>query len=140
MTERSSTYKTKQRDLILEELKKHESRHFTVEDVITLLHNSGSDVGKSTVYRYLEKLAQEGIVKKYTVDGERSICYQYLHSHQSCSNHYHLKCEKCGKLIHMECETVDRLSEHIFVHHNFHLNAAKCVFYGTCENCTKGED
>ena len=140
MTERSSTYKTKQRDLILEELKKHGSRHLTVEDVMFLLHNSGRDVGKSTVYRYLEKLAQEGIVKKYTVDGERSVCYQYLHSHKTCSNHYHLKCEKCGKLIHMECETVDRLSEHIFEHHNFHLNAAKCVFYGLCENCIKGED
>lgn len=140
MTERSSTYKTKQRDLILEELKKHGDRHFTVEDVITLLRDSGSDVGKSTVYRYLEKLAGEGIVKKYTVDGERSICYQYLHSHKSCSNHYHLKCEKCGKLIHMECETVDRLSRHIFEHHNFHLNAAKCVFYGLCENCTETTD
>ena len=82
----------------------------------------------------------EGIVKKYTVDGERSVCYQYLHSHKTCSNHYHLKCEKCGKLIHMECETVDRLAEHIYEHHNFHLNTAKCVFYGICENCKKGEE
>ncbi len=137
MRERSSTYKTKQRDMILEELKKQGSRHLTVDDVILILHESGNDVGKSTVYRYLEKLSQEGIVKKYTVDGERSVCYQYLHSHKACSNHYHLKCEKCGKLIHMECETVDRLAEHILEHHNFHLNGAKCVFYGVCENCTK---
>ncbi len=135
MTERATGYKTKQRDLILDVLKKEGSRHLTVEEVTLLLHRNGTTVGKSTVYRYLEKLAQENVVKKYTVDGERSVCYQYLHSHKACSNHYHLKCEKCGKLIHMECETVDRLAEHIFEHHNFRLNAAKCVFYGICDDC-----
>ena len=139
MTERSSTYRTKQRDLILRELEKHPDEHLTVDDVTSLLHKRGREVGKSTVYRYLEKLSGEGIVKKYAVDGERSVCYQYLSSHEICSNHSHLKCEKCGKLLHMECETVDRLAEHIFEHHNFHLNTAKCVFYGVCENCQKGE-
>lgn len=139
LTERNSGYKTKQRDLILDVLKSRGNRHLTVEEATELLRQKGAAVGKSTVYRYLEKLSREGIVKKYSVDGERSICYQYLHSHEACSNHYHLKCEKCGKLIHMECETVDRLAEHIFEHHNFHLNAAKCVFYGICENCRKGD-
>ena len=139
MSERSSTYKTKQRDLILGELEKQGSKHLTVDDVVSLLQKSGNVVGKSTVYRYLEKLSGEGIVRKYTVDGEKSVCYQYLHKHKACSNHYHLKCEKCGKLIHMECETVDRLAEHIFEHHNFHLNGAKCVFYGICEDCRKGD-
>ncbi len=139
MSERSSTYKTKQRDLILAELETQGGRHLTVDDVVSLLQKSGRNVGKSTVYRYLEKLSLEGVVRKYTVDGEKSVCYQYLHSHKSCSNHYHLKCERCGKLIHMECETVDRLAEHIFEHHNFHLNGAKCVFYGVCEDCRKGE-
>lgn len=140
MAEQTSGYKTKQRDLILEILKKQGDRHLTVEEVTELLHKKGNSVGKSTVYRYLEKLSRESVVKKYTVDGERSVCYQYLHSHKTCSNHYHLKCEKCGKLIHMECETVDRLAEHIYEHHNFHLNTAKCVFYGICENCKEGED
>ncbi|MBP3329961.1 MAG: transcriptional repressor [Clostridia bacterium] len=136
---RASGYKTRQRDLILDVLKKHGSGHLTVEDVTKLLNDNSTAVGKSTVYRYLEKLAEEGIVKKYTVDGERSVCYQYLDSHKACSNHYHMKCEKCGKLIHMECETVDKLTEHIFTHHNFRLNGSKCVFYGICDDCYKGE-
>ncbi len=139
MENKSSGYKTRQRDLILNILEKFGNRHLTVEDVTELLAKNSTSVGKSTVYRYLEKLAGEGVVKKYTVDGERSVCYQYLHSGKACSNHYHLKCEKCGKLIHMECETVDRLSEHILEHHNFHLNGAKCVFYGLCESCYKKE-
>lgn len=136
---RASGYKTKQRDLILEVLESHGSGHLTVDDVTALLAEKETVVGKSTVYRYLEKLAEEGVVKKYTVDGERSVCYQYLVSHESCSNHYHMKCEKCGKLIHMECETVDKLTEHIFTHHNFRLNGAKCVFYGICDKCYEGE-
>jgi len=136
---RSSGYKTKQRNSILDVLRNQNGKHLTVDDVTNLLAENSTAVGKSTVYRYLEKLSSEGIVKKYTVDGERSVCYQYLDSHENCSNHYHMKCEKCGKLIHMECETVDKLTEHIYTHHNFRLNGAKCVFYGICDECYKGE-
>lgn len=139
MENRPSGYKTRQRDLILEVLKKHGSGHLTVDEATALLNEKETTVGKSTVYRYLEKLTEEGVVKKFTVDGEKSVCYQYLESHESCSNHYHMKCEKCGKLIHMECDTMDKLTEHIFTHHNFHLNGAKCVFYGICDKCHKGE-
>ncbi len=140
METRSSGYKTRQRDLILNILEDFGNNHFTVEEITEILSEKSTSVGKTTVYRYLEKLAQEGVVKKYTVDGERSVCYQYLHSHKTCSNHYHLKCEKCGKLIHMECDTIDKLAEHVFEHHNFRLNGTKCVFYGICENCHKGEN
>ncbi len=139
MENRSSGYKTKQRNSILDVLRNQNGKHLTVDDVTNLLAENSTAVGKSTVYRYLEKLSSEGIVKKYTVDGERSVCYQYLDSHENCSNHYHMKCEKCGKLIHMECETVDKLTEHIYTHHNFRLNGAKCVFYGICDECYKGE-
>ena len=73
MAETNQVYKTRQRDLILEVLKKQGNRHLTAQEVTDLLHKKGTAVGKSTVYRYLEKLAQDGIVKKYMVAAFASV-------------------------------------------------------------------
>ena len=47
----------------------------------------------------------------------------------------YLKCEKCGSLIHMECEELEGIIEHINSHHGFRLNPLKTVIYGICEGC-----
>ena len=50
---------------------------------------------------------------------------------------YHCKCEKCGKLIHLQCEEVESLKQHMMEHHNFEMDALRTVFYGICSECRK---
>lgn len=131
-----SSYKTRQRELILEVLIQNKQHHIIADDVFENLRKNGNNVGKSTVYRYLDKLVSEGRVRKFTVGEGSSACYQYLDSPQDCTNHYHLKCTKCKKLIHVECSQLEGISSHILKSHNFAVDTSKTVLYGICGNCS----
>lgn len=128
-------YKTKQRAFIVELLKEYRGRHLTAEEIATLLEQRGNAVGKATVYRCLERLIEQGGVKKYLFGEGKSACYEYQLGQQS--PHYHLKCSQCGALTHLECEYLDSLPEHVYEHHGFTLDAAQIMLVGCCEQCTK---
>lgn len=130
-------YKTKQRDLILDYFIKNQENHFTAEEIIEHLKQKGTAVGKSTVYRYLDKLVKDGTVRKYFIEEGISACYQYAQSSDKCMHHFHLKCLNCGKLFHIECNYLNEADEHILSHHNFKVDNTKTVLYGKCEECSR---
>ena len=133
---KQNNYNTKQKSAIMNCIKKSKDKHFTVDDVCEILVKSGDSVGRTTVYRYLQSLSQEGILRKYAASQGESVCYQYVGEQNDCPEHFHLKCEQCGKLIHMECDEMNELVKHINSHHGFCLNPLKTVIYGTCEECS----
>lgn len=126
-------YKTKQKTIIEEAIKCSKDKHITVDSLAAKLDKMGEKVGRTTVYRCLERLTEEGVVRKYQTAGE-SACYQYV-SGEECHEHFHLKCEECGKLIHIECEKIVDLNAHINEHHGFSVNKLKTVLYGVCKEC-----
>lgn len=128
-------YKTKQRTFIVELLKEYHGRHLTAEEIVTLLEQRKNAVGKATVYRCLERLIEQGEVKKYSFGEGKSACYEYHLEQQT--PYYHLKCSQCGAVTHMECKYLDSLQEHVYEHHGFTLDAAQIVLFGCCEKCTK---
>ena len=130
----STEYKTKQRYLVEKIMQKYSGRHFTADEIVEKLALGGSPVGRTTVYRCLERMCDEGRVQKYTASSGESACYQYL-SGEECHEHFHLKCTDCGKLIHIECEHISELTEHIAAKHSFSVNKLKTVLYGQCEEC-----
>jgi len=134
------SYNTRQRELIFELLKENGGRHMTADEVATALLDKGNAVGKSTVYRYLDKLVESGEVRKYIVEEGKSACYQYVGRSECCSNHYHFKCSGCGALLHIECEFLDEVGEHVLEQHGFKLSNEKTVLYGTCLSCRKKEE
>lgn len=135
---RNSSYKTKQREFILEYLKKHKDEHISVEDILYHLKQSGTPVGTSTVYRYLDKLVKENIVRKYQTEEGKSACYQYS-GDGVCKTHYHFKCIDCGTLFHVDCEVFHDIEEHLKKEHKFYLDSCKTVLYGLCQSCKKEE-
>lgn len=130
-------YNTKQRDIIIECLKQNSDCHMSADDIYLLLQKGGKNVGRTTVYRHLDALCDEGKLLKYTV-GEKSPCCFQLKS-DSCSRHYHLVCEKCGKLFHTQCTEVDEFLRHFEKHHNFTVDMTKTTLYGICDKCKKEE-
>lgn len=129
-------YNTKQKTAIMRVIKCVGDKHFTVDSLCEMLSQKGETVGRTTVYRCLEKLSEDGVLRKYAASSGESACYQYLEEKQHCHEHFHLKCEKCGSLIHMECDEMKVLAAHIKSHHGFCLNPLKTVIYGICEDCT----
>jgi Fe2+/Zn2+ uptake regulation proteins len=129
----SEGYKTKQRELILACIKNWKDNHFTADDIAIKLKETSNPVGKATVYRYLEKLTEQGAVRKYTLEEGESACYQYRE--EDCPEHFHLKCKSCGILICAKCSFLDGLEKHIFEHHSFTVDSTKTVLYGICGAC-----
>lgn len=136
MTE-SKGYKTKQREVILKVLTNNAERHLTAEDIVFELRENGDVVGKTTVYRYLDKLVSEGLVRKYSFEEGTSACYQYSGGNVECAEHFHLKCVVCNQLFHVECDYLNELADHVFQHHRFKIDNSKTVLYGVCEECSQ---
>ena len=64
--EKKSKYNTKQRDLIISYLKTVPGKHVTAGEICEHFEGIGVNIGVSTVYRQLDRLVDEGAVKKFT--------------------------------------------------------------------------
>lgn len=128
------SYNTRQRELILDYIKKNAKKHLTADDIADAL--KAEQVGKTTVYRYLEKLCEQNIVRKFILSEGKSACYQY-NDEQQCHDHFHMKCLKCGKLFHLECDHLKDIAAHISKMHDFTIDSSRTVFYGICGECSK---
>lgn len=132
-----SKYKTKQREILLSYFEKLPGVHVTALDVCNYLKDQGATIGQSTVYRQLESLVEEGIVKKYVIDMNSPACFEYVVTDgrkepEAC---IHCKCEKCGKLIHLHCDEMEAMLAHLHREHGFRVNPTRTVIYGLCEEC-----
>ena len=135
-------YKTKHSEELLDYLKTVEGRHITVSDVCDFFKAQGKSIGTTTVYRQLERMVDEGVVNKYTIDIGTPACFEYNNPDAHCSGDatcYHCKCSKCGRLIHMQCEEIDEFRKHMLSEHGFELDPVRTVFYGLCEFCREPE-
>ncbi len=134
-------YSTRQREAILSFLKENNA-HVSASDIVFHLREQGYSVSTATVYRTLDKFESEGVVKKMMVGDGTGACYQYA-SGSDCNEHFHLKCIKCGRLIHLSCEFLHDMESHIFNEHGFTVSSGRTVIYGVCSHCggveAKGE-
>lgn len=125
-------YKTGQREFLIEYLTQNSDKYLSVEDIEKYLFKSQKKIGLTTIYRFLNKLEKDGKLRVETRNHTKY--YQYISD--ECKNHFHLKCENCGKIIHFECEKFLKMMEHIEKEHNFYIDS-KFVIYGLCSICKK---
>lgn len=130
-------YNTKQKENLLAFLIRNKHKHTNVQEIGAFLAGEGTPVGTATIYRQLEKLIEQGLVRKYILDGKSGACFQYIDSGENCHEHYHLKCVVCGKLIHIDCDHLSDINQHICQHHGFTVDSSQTVFYGRCSECSK---
>ena len=132
-------YTTPARRAVLSLFQSYPHRHFTAEQVCTLVCQTNEQgtalMGKSTVYRQIAKLWEDGIIRRFESANCDSFVYQYAVG-EGCDHHFHLKCARCGKLIHMECDKLQDVREHILKDHGFLIGGAS-VIYGVCAACTE---
>ncbi|MDR0599359.1 MAG: transcriptional repressor [Treponema sp.] len=135
--ERSSSYQTRQGELILDYLASLGGDHITAAGIAGHFEGGNPPIGKTTVYRHLEKLVAAGKLRRYFLGEGDSACYQYIENPAGCGGHFHLKCETCGELFHLDCGVLGGIAVHVRKKHHFTLNPLKTVFYGTCGRCRK---
>ena len=132
---RSAVYNTKQRAAILNYIISLENAHVTAAQIAEHFEKEDVSIGRATIYRHLDKLTENGKVRKYATDGVSGACYQHIDDKEGCQTHLHLRCDGCGELQHLECDALDEIQRHVFDKHDFKVNALKTVLYGKCGNC-----
>lgn len=127
-------YKTEKKAALLAFLKENSSRAFTVDQIVSALSPSGD--GRSTYYRIISDMVKESKVKRIADDHTRHTTYQYL-GDGHCTEHLHLKCKSCGRLIHLDCEASHRIETEILALGSFSIDEGSMLF-GRCAECKGG--
>lgn len=126
------TYKTEQRNILLDFLRNNPDKMFTEKQIESSLANQ--NISRSAVYRNLNELENEQKIKRTSVLGSRETYYQF-YDVQTCKNHIHLSCKKCGKIFHMENKIADSFVNKINSLQGFTINKEQTTLYGVCATC-----
>lgn len=135
MTERNF-YQTKQKKLIYDFFLKNPHRQFSAKEVFDCV-KSQAEIGESTVYRLIKRLTDDGDIRRFNGKNVKSVVYQFADKGDHCHEHFHLKCENCGELIHLDCGLVKEFEKHLGINHGFSIDHLKTVVYGICGACDK---
>ena len=134
-----SNYGTKQRKAIAGYIASQGNEHFTAAQIVEHFGTSPVRIGRTTVFRYLNEQTLSGKLRRYTTDGVSGACYQLADDMETCQYHFHLKCEECGELRHLDCTELTGIQQHVLDSHGFQVDSMKTVFYGKCRNCVQPE-
>lgn len=96
---------TRQKEFLRAEVDRIDT-FFTAEELRKRAMKNGNPVGIATIYRFLKELKREGRLYSYLC-GRRTV---YSKENRS---HCHFVCEKTGKTIHFEIESLDFLKDKI---------------------------
>ena len=125
-------YATRQRASLVEYLQSHADENLSAGQIAQALASKG--ISRSAVYRNLSALEEDGLVKRDTKSGSKSVYYRYLGA-EACREHLHLSCSKCGKTYHLDVSTTNRLVDSVAQGSDFAVDSASTVLYGVCGNC-----
>ena len=126
-------YRTEQKERLLSFLRENPERQFSMEELVEALTPSGN-IGRSTVYRLMRHLTEDGAVRRFMVGGGRHIYYQYVDG-KSCGCHLHLKCQVCGRLYHLDGAVSAFMQKQIEASNRFLLDERRTLLIGTCRQC-----
>ncbi len=132
-------YKTKQRELILGFLRDNPSANPSANEIYAALADGGAAVGRTTVYRALDKLAARGEVLVFPAQDKNGVRYQLRTGECAQDDHIHLKCDCCGQVIHLDCGLVQSFTAHLREAHGFAADRGKSIIYGRCGDCVGQE-
>lgn len=129
-------YQTKQQQAVLQCLQRREDC-VTAADLLEELRRDGHAVGLATVYRQLDKLTQQGLIHKVTT--EEGALYQYCPQAGHPHDCFLLRCEACGRMIHLDCDHLEDLRVHLTQQHHFRIDPRRTVLTGLCETCQEAK-
>lgn len=95
-------------------------------------------MGLATIYRQLEKLEAAGAVHK--INTEEGACTSTAAASPRPRDCFLLKCERCGRIRHVDCTRLQNLYDHLEREHHFRIDPRGTLFSGVCDVCAGEED
>ena len=119
---------SRQREIILETLRQN-AVHPTAEELYSILEKEYGATSLATLYRNLNLLAANGIIKKS--DGLE----QSSHFDHNVHEHYHFICNKCKKVYDVSADVAPELLKKAEMELGADIESCDIIFHGTCKNC-----
>lgn len=129
------SYQTQQKKQLIHFLSVHKEEQFTIEEIVEKMPK-GHSPAKSSVYRLMKQLVEEGQIRRYVKENSRQFLYQFI-DREECSMHLHLKCLECGKLIHLSEFVSRNTQKEVEKEAGFDIDQEKTILVGRCEACKK---
>ncbi|MBI4688704.1 MAG: transcriptional repressor [Nitrospirae bacterium] len=121
---------TKERASVLKEVFSNHG-HFDLDALLIKMRRKGIRVSKASIYRTLPLLLECGLVEQVEkVDKHAHYEHTFGHGH-----HDHLICIKCGKVISLFSEKLEKLQESLCKKEKFKCITHTLEIRGYCERC-----
>ncbi|KAB2954536.1 transcriptional repressor [Heliorestis acidaminivorans] len=124
----AGTRLTKQKSLILD-LILGTKCHPTADWVYQEARQHIPDISLGTVYRNLNALANQGLIREMNYAGSSS---RY---DGDVSQHYHFTCQSCGNVFDLPLEAFTMIDNLVEEQEGHSVEAHRLEFYGTCKTC-----
>jgi len=103
--------------------------HATADEVYDAIAARNPTISRGTVYRNLNRLAQTGQIKKVSIpDGADRFDHRR-------DEHYHARCQSCGRVFDVDMEYFSDLEKRVKDTHGFRFTGHDIIFKGVCPDC-----
>jgi len=107
--------------------------HFTAADLLTDAKRRGLKIGRATVFRTLDLLAEQGALERLDLpSGE--------HAYVACApkeHHHHVVCRVCGASVEVPESGLQSIVLNIGVQSGYKIDRHRLELYGTCPDCQR---
>lgn len=121
---------SKQRELILNTVLENKV-HPTADYVYNLLKESNPELSLGTVYRNLNILAKNKMLKKISIPNG-SDCFD-----GTLAEHQHIICTECGKVVDICITDLNKICKTVYEKTGFEVNCTSLAIEGICSDCRK---
>jgi Fur family peroxide stress response transcriptional regulator len=119
---------TKQREAILRVLR-NTWAHPTADQIYDEVRKEIPNISKGTVYRNLQVLEETGAITELHLNGTLS---RYEAKQE---NHYHFRCEKCGRVSDIDVPVDKDLDHEAEKRTGLKISSHQLEFRGLCKEC-----
>ncbi len=104
--------------------------HIAADDLLEVVHETDTTVGRMTVYRTLELLSELGLIRP-VYQGTGAAHYILLDG----GHHHHLICSSCDAVFEFDECGLQAVGKLLAKRFNFVVEGHLVEFYGRCQNC-----
>jgi Fur family ferric uptake transcriptional regulator len=108
--------------------------HFTAADLVAEARERRLAIGRATIFRALDLLAELGLVERLDLpSGE--------HAYVACEphHHHHVICSRCGRSAEIADEGLRTVVERVAAETGFSVDTHRLELFGLCPRCRTAE-
>ena len=102
--------------------------HPTAEMVYDRVRENSPTVSRATVYRILNRLAEQGKILRLSTDGAD-------HYDHRVDLHYHVQCTACGRVDDVVTRELGDVTELVMDNCGYRITGGGLLFHGICREC-----